>query len=113
MLKLFCFIYLFLFQTNTFALIEPSQVGHKYVDLKINDVQKFISQDKRIDYILFTDSGTYKIKSINDYTTLKVASFLKVNRGKKKKIVLHFNYFNVGAGKTYQYSFRVCNVFAD
>ena len=112
---MFRIISLFLLSSiNLFGFLDPSKIDHKEIVTEIKDVVKFVSiENKKETFVLFAESQPYIIKSYNDFATVKIASFLKVNKGNKKKVVLHFNYFHLGNGIKYQYSFRVCNAFSD
>jgi len=102
-----------LFSNSLFGLQNQAKLGHRYSIVEIKEVLKKVNSETAEEtFILFTEHRPYVIKSLNEYATVKVSAFLKTKKGTKQKVVLHYNYFNLGNGIKYQYGFKVCNVFA-
>ena len=102
-----------LFSNSLFGLQNPAKLGHRYSIVEIKEVIKYISSETGEEtFVVFTDRQPYIVESLNEYATVKVAAFLKTKKGTKQKVVLHYNYFDLGNGIKYQFGFKVCNVFA-
>lgn len=102
-----------LFSNSLFGLQNPAKLGHRYSIVEIKEVLKNVnSETGKETFILFTEDRPYVIESLNEYATVKVSAFLKTKKGTKQKVVLHYNYFDLGNGIKYQFGFKVCNVFA-
>ena len=112
---MFKLLILFLLLSNSlFGFQNPAKLGHKYSILEIKEVVKYISTETGEEtFVAFTDRQPYIVESLNELATVKIASFLKTKKNTKQKVVLHFYYFTLGDDTTYQYGFKICNVFVD
>lgn len=93
------FVLLFLFFTNQLFGYKSQEIceTNSFV-VEVVDCIKLETESGKFDYFLVSNKYSYKVKSFNDFMTVKLAAHLKTKQGEKVEVHAHYHYYRAWGG---------------
>jgi hypothetical protein len=103
---------LFLFFLNPlYGLVDNSNCNNETASIKIENCIRVQTFDKKFKYYVVTEKMTIPIRSVNEFATTKLASYLKTKEGETVNALVHFHTYKLADGHSYFFNMEIFNIY--
>lgn len=103
---------LFLFFLNKiYGFVDTSNCNNNIASIKIENCISVETFNKKFKYYVITEKMIIPIRGANEFSTKKLASYLKTKEGESVNVSVHFHTYKLAYGDSYFFNMEIFNIY--